>query len=261
MIQILSYYHLDHLCGTVTDFFIFFHNYYCTLLNYSSASQHLHLLHYLFGYCLFRLCSYWTVHNLMLLAYFFRLLFLLLYLLLLQQLLYFPAQVCTHHFSHKHLISASWSWAQFHYLCCMFHEHYHLPPSIFSLNFDGWSLVLFSKYIIFWYSIFFLYIYNCISLSIICCDFSGGMYISLGISVGCGICLEVDFLGSLQVLFEAAGLILSEILFPNRSPGVSTSFWITLLEALLRTSVVNFFFYSNCLHTYCQYFQDIFCKG
>ena len=182
-------------------------------------------------------------------------------LLLLQQLLYFPAQVCTHHFSHKHLISASWSWAQFHYLCCMFHEHYHLPPSIFSLNFDGWSLVLFSKYIIFWYSIFFLYIYNCISLSIICCDFSGGMYISLGISVGCGICLEVDFLGSLQVLFEAAGLILSEILFPNRSPGVSTSFWITLLEALLRTSVVNFFFYSNCLHTYCQYFQDIFCKG
>ena len=111
---------------------------------------------------------------------------------LLQWLLWFPSRVCTHHCHHKELTYTSSFWAWFDHFGCILHYLYnHSPqPSFFVLNFDGWLIVLSSKSMIFWYSILFvnIYDYDNRSSSIICCCFSGGMYISLGILVSCCIC-------------------------------------------------------------------------
>ena len=43
---------LAYLCNTAINFQMFLNNFHCILLNYTSALQHLNLLHYLFVYCL-----------------------------------------------------------------------------------------------------------------------------------------------------------------------------------------------------------------
>ena len=91
----------------------------------------------------------------------------------------------------------------------------HVDP-VFCSEFYDWLSVLSS---ILWSSgtPFFLYIYqynNHISETIFC-HFSGGLYVSLGVLVGSGIC--VDFFFSLWALFEVAFAIYSGILFSNRS--------------------------------------------
>ena len=53
----LLYYHLDHLCNIATNFLMFSNNYHCIRLNYTLASQHLHILHYLSEYYLYYLCN------------------------------------------------------------------------------------------------------------------------------------------------------------------------------------------------------------
>ena len=52
MIQIVLYYHLDHLgnINITTKFFIFSNNYHCNQLNYALASQHFFIPHYVFEY-------------------------------------------------------------------------------------------------------------------------------------------------------------------------------------------------------------------
>lgn len=109
-----------------------------------------------------------------------------------------------------------------------------LPPTeVFVLNLVGWLLVLFSKFMIFWYSILAEYIFNYQnnqfsynqfkqSSTIICCCFSGDIYICTDFFVcifGC-----TDFVESSQVLFIAAFVILSTVLFPTKSPVTSAAF-------------------------------------
>ena len=59
MIQIVLYYHLNHSCNIATNFPMFSNNYHYIQLNYTLALQHLCVLHYLFEYYLFHLCSLW----------------------------------------------------------------------------------------------------------------------------------------------------------------------------------------------------------
>ena len=47
-------YNLEYLCYSAISFLIFFYNYHCTLLLYSTlALQYLDTVHYLLGFCLF----------------------------------------------------------------------------------------------------------------------------------------------------------------------------------------------------------------
>ena len=82
-------------------------------------------------------------------------------------------------------------------------------PDFSFLNLDGWLLVLFRNFFIFWQSILSLYIYsydyNNRSLSVICCRLSVDTYLSLDIPINVSsIC--TDFLNLIKaswVVFEA----------------------------------------------------------
>lgn len=83
---------------TIIAFMMFSHSFYCTLLGYTSVSQHLDSLHYILEQCLFCWCIQWMARNfVMLLAY--------------------------HNCSHISLNLASWSWTWFDCLHWMLCEH------------------------------------------------------------------------------------------------------------------------------------------
>ena len=69
----------------------------------------------------------------------------------------------------------------------------------------------------------------------ICCLFSGDMYLSFGISISSSFC-ECNSLGD---FFETL-VILSAILLPIKSPVASAVFWIALFEGVFIGSVVDF---------------------
>ena len=69
----------------------------------------------------------------------------------------------------------------------------------------------------------------------ICCLFSGDMYLSFGISISSSFC-ECNSLGD---FFETL-VILSAILLPIKSPVASAVFWIALFEGVFIASVVDF---------------------
>ena len=69
----------------------------------------------------------------------------------------------------------------------------------------------------------------------ICCLFSGDMYLSFGISISSSFC-ECNTLGD---FFETL-VILSAILLPIKSPVASAVFWIALFEGVFIASVVDF---------------------
>lgn len=196
---------------------MFLHNYPYTLLDYSSALKHLDPLHYLPGCYLFCWCSQWMVQFLNIIYLFFLsatiapvsapcpttviILFISMYGSLQSQRLALSIMV----------LNLIWLFALYVQGSSSF-----TSIQFFVLNFYGWLSVLFS---ILWSSgtPFFLYIYeynNHISETI-CCHFSGGLYVSLGVLVGSGIC--VDFFFSSWVLFEIAYVIFSGMSFSDRS--------------------------------------------
>lgn len=124
--------------------------------------------------------------------------------------------------------------------------------SLLSCNYLCWSLVLSSKITIFLHFKLSWYIQSYSNLiSSICCRLSGGIYISLGITVGftdvSSIWMAVDFLWSSRVLFEASLVVFSVILFTTRSPVTSAFFFFDyhLSEAVLRELVAD--------NLWCQY--------
>ena len=99
-----------------------------------------------------------------------------------------------------------------------------LPTSIHFvvLNLDTLLDVVSSRFIIFWYPIFILYLKN-LSSSIICWRFSEGM------------CMQVSYIlftslySSFPIFFDLpAEIILSTILFPITFSVASTVFWTTV---------------------------------
>ena len=111
-----------------------------------------------------------------------------------------------------------------------------------------WLFLLSSKFMIFCYSILhiFTYSYNNRISSIIFCCFSGDMYFSFGISLGCVnvssiFASGIYLLGSSRVLFEAAYVISSVILSQTRSPVASAVFYINLSDAVLSASAADTF--------------------
>ena len=98
----------------------------------------------------------------------------------------------------------------------------------FVLNFGGWLFVLPSKFMIFWYCILSLCIYNHNynnrNLSIICCHFSCDIDLSSGISVGSNNVSSILVVVSVLGFFVAALVIFSAILLPTKSVVASAVF-------------------------------------
>ena len=80
-----------------------------------------------------------------------------------------------------------------------------------------------------------------LNLLIICCLFSGDIYLSFGISNSSLFC-EYD---SSEDFFETL-VILSAILLPIKSPVAPAVFLIALFEAVFIASVVDFLALSRC---------------
>ena len=80
-----------------------------------------------------------------------------------------------------------------------------------------------------------LYCYTSLNSSIICCFFSGDLYLSFGISISSSFC-DCNSLGE----FFQTLIILSAILLPNKSPVASAVFWIAIFEAVFVASGVDF---------------------
>ena len=82
------------------------------------------------------------------------------------------------------------------------------------------------------FDILFLYCYSNFNWSIICCLFSGDMYLYFGASISL-------FCNSLGEFFETL-VNLPAILLPIKSPVASDVFWIALFEAVFIATVVDF---------------------
>ena len=199
-------YHLEYLCGTVINFLRILSSYCCTLLDYTSPSQYLVTLNYLLGHYVFVWFSYQMVHNSEC------------YIFISGSSILSDCYGSPHKYASVTITTETY----FHHQGIEFdflHVWYisfkrSLALILFLvLDFDDWSLFLSSEYLIFWYSIFTLYIYsyNNWSLSIICCCFSGGMYVFLHVSVGFGFC--ANCFGSWKVLFETTFVIFSAFFF------------------------------------------------
>ena len=97
----------------------------------------------------------------------------------------------------------------------------------FFLNFDSWS----GATNLLFFDITLLYYYTNLNSSIICCLFSGDMYLSFGTCIS-------SFCSSLEDFFEKF-TILSALLLPIKSPVASAVFWIALFEAVFIASVAD----------------------
>ena len=97
------------------------------------------------------------------------------------------------------------------------------------------------------FDISLLYYYTSLNLSVVCCLFTGDIYLSFGncySSFSSLFCVFLDF-------FET--FILSAILLPIKLSVASAVFWIALFEAVFIASAVDFFLrYQEFFdHTYC----------
>ena len=108
----------------------------------------------------------------------------------------------------------------------------------FVLKLDSWFGVLSSKFNIF--DIPSLYYNTNLNSSIICCLFSGDIYIYIYVYIYINISIS-SFCEckSLENFFERF-VILSAILLPIKSLVASAIFWIALFEAVFIPSVVDF---------------------
>lgn len=133
MKQNLLCYNVKYFCFIALDFLVFLHNYCYTLLCYTSVTQHQVLLYYVLGYYLFLWCGQWKVHN-------FCLLFLMMHMLL---LLYFLIFSFTSLYASLYLVTKTWTqnW-----------NSSFSTTQFFVLNFACSLLALPSKFMIFWYS-------------------------------------------------------------------------------------------------------------
>ena len=117
----------------------------------------------------------------------------------------------------------------FHQL--MFHVIHQLFQSIFFLNLDSWFSVLFSKVVIFWYSIFKLlyqsYVINNV-LSILWRYISFFRYCSIKSDIYCCNYWTISELFYAKVL--ETFVILSAILLPVKSTVASVAVWIAFLR-------------------------------
>ena len=86
-----------------------------------------------------------------------------------------------------------------------------------------------------------LYYYTNFSSSIICCLFSGDIYLSFSISNSL-LTLSKLFCEDLFKCnyFEKLVILSSILLLPNKSPVASAAFWIALFEAVFIAFVVDF---------------------
>ena len=82
------------------------------------------------------------------------------------------------------------------------------------------------------FDILFLYCYSNFNWSIICCLFSGDMYLYFGASIS-------SFCNSLGEFFKTLVNLLA-ILLPIKSPVASDVFWIALFETVFIATVVDF---------------------
>lgn len=158
MTRNLLCYHLGYFCDTAIDVLMFSHNYLFTLFGYTLPSHYLNTLRNLLEYHSFGQCSWWWVCSLcMLLDYFFCLLFLLLHLLHLN----------SYRFLHKYVsitiiidswlqhcdIESDWTiWTVFPIICIIINLN-----SLSCSEFRWLIISLFSKFVIFWYSILVTY--------------------------------------------------------------------------------------------------------
>ena len=81
-----------------------------------------------------------------------------------------------------------------------------------------------------------MYYYTNLNSSIVCCLFSGVLYLSFGFSLLASSFSECN---SLEDFFEVI-VTSSAILLPIKSPVASAVFWIALFEAVIIASVVDF---------------------
>ena len=115
---------------------------------------------------------------------------------------------CGSHHKDLNLALESWVWLEYKLTCYMFHVHHHSPQSSsFFREFRRLNLNLYeflSKFLIFWYSILTIYIYNYNNENslIICCCLSDDIYFFF--CIGCedvsSIC-AANLLGSSRVVF------------------------------------------------------------
>ena len=82
------------------------------------------------------------------------------------------------------------------------------------------------------FDILFLYCYSNFNWSIICCLFSGDMYLYFGASIS-------SFCNSSGKFFETL-VNLSAIVLPIKSPFASDIFWTALFKAVFIATVVDF---------------------
>ena len=71
-----------------------------------------------------------------------------------------------------------------------------------------------------------------------CCFSSGDMYLFLGVALSASTSISL-FCNSLADVFETFVILLA-LLLPIKSPVASTAFWISLFDAVLTASVVDF---------------------
>ena len=82
----------------------------------------------------------------------------------------------------------------------------------------------------------------------ICCIFSGDMYLFLGTFTSASTSLLAS--SFLAVLFVETLVISSAILLPMKSTVASAVFWIALFDAVFIATVVDFFSLSICFWPY-----------
>ena len=95
-----------------------------------------------------------------------------------------------------------------------------------------------------------LYYYGSLNSSIICCLFSGDMYLSFGVSDSSFTSIFCDR-NFVEEFFETL-VILSPILLLIKSPITSAIFWIALFEVVFIACIVDFLQYEGFFdHIYC----------
>ena len=95
---------------------------------------------------------------------------------------------------------------------------------------------------------YMLYCYTSLNSSIICCIFSGDMYLPFDVSDSSFASL---FCGCVEDFFETLVILLA-ILLQIKSPDASVVFWIALVETVFIASVIDFLHHQEVFdHIYC----------
>ena len=133
---------------------------------------------------------------------------------------------------HVTIVTETWSQHFCHELdmtiCVIFPKRFIIPANRSFCPKFGWLVISVVQQI---YDLLVLH------STIIYCCFSGDMYICTDFFVCIFGCTDFE---SSQVLFIAAFLILSTVLFPTKSLVASAAFWVSFFETVLRTSLPIF---------------------